>query len=134
MWPVTRKMTMTANLPAACLADRGRDDWRLPQLHHALAIRRRHLHPAPLDPRRAGAHLLRPAQHRHRPGYVKPGCAMTKQIPPAAPASGGHRMPSGHGTRAWVMHEICCRPGPISTAGEANDADDGSLRHRCCQG
>jgi hypothetical protein len=29
MWPVMRRMTMRANLRAACQADRGRDDWRL---------------------------------------------------------------------------------------------------------
>jgi MOSC domain-containing protein YiiM len=47
-------------------------DRRLPYLHHAPAVRRRHLLPGPAgaSSRRAGAHLLRPARHRHRPGHV----------------------------------------------------------------
>ena len=45
-------------------------DWCLPHLHHPPALRRHHLcaGPAGTPSRRAGAHLLRPAQHRHRPG------------------------------------------------------------------
>ena len=50
-------------------------DRRLPHLRHAPAVRRHHLHPGPAGTpvRRAGAHLLRPAQHRHRPRHVTPG-------------------------------------------------------------
>jgi hypothetical protein len=59
---------------------------------------------------------------------------MTKQIPPAAPASGGHRMPSADGTGAWVVQEICYHPGPISAAEEADDAGDDLPQHQCCQG
>ena len=99
------------NRPAHCARPRRRlrrphplelPDRRLPHLHHPPAVGRHHLRPGPagIPSRRAGAHLLCPAWHRHRCGHVKPGRAMNKQIPPAAPISVGHRMPSAEGAEA----------------------------------
>ncbi len=81
------------------------------------AVRRRHLLPGPAGTpgRPAGPHLLRPARHRHRPGLVRPGRAMNKQIPPASV----HRMRSAT-TRASPTSPTrtatpgCCRRSAIA--------------------
>lgn len=46
--------------------------WVFTILRHSAAVRRDHLPPGPAKTsgRGTGAHLLRPAQHRHRPGHV----------------------------------------------------------------